>query len=209
MVDYIYALRCPIENRIRYIGKSNSPERRLYMHMFTAKRGKYDHHAARWLRKLISQGLTPTLEIIHTLSSEEDWRVVEKHYIAEALTRGDRLVNGSSGGDGVVFIRHEDFEKAKAARTAGFTPDVCASKSASMKKVWADPNRRAVIIAGAKLSASTPERRKQLSEAGRMRTPEGEARRVEAVKAHYARLREEKSAIAAKAETKPGQLTLF
>lgn len=186
MPDYIYGLRCPIVGQIRYIGKSNQPQQRLYLHLHEAKKRKYDHHAARWLRKLLSLGTRPTLEILAEVPPEGDWREYEKRIIAGMIADGAALTNASVGGDGVSFISKEQEGLAKIARRAGFTPAVQRRMSESGKKSWRDPTVRENRLKGLRAVSNTPEGRAKLKKASVMRTPAGEARRMEAVKAYWA-----------------------
>lgn len=50
---FIYALSDPVTHLIRYVGKANNPQQRLYMHL----REKSGTHKDRWLKKLQSQGV--------------------------------------------------------------------------------------------------------------------------------------------------------
>lgn len=183
----IYCLWCPVDRRIRYIGKSNQPVTRIYHHIHAAVRGRTTHHTGRWIRKLARAGKKPRLRVLSWVSSNEDWRTVERETIAKALAKGWPLTNQSSGGDGVDFLDPADAARAKAARTAGFTPEVCAQMSESIRGAWSDPVKRDRIVAAQRAAAETPERRAALSAAARSRTVEGEARRLAAVKAYWAR----------------------
>lgn len=179
----IYCLWCPIAKKIRYIGKSNQPERRAYHHIFAADRKYYDHHASRWLRKLKRLGLEPRMRVLAVLAPGSDWQHAERALIFKALCKGWPLTNGTLGGEGVSFITKEQEAAAKAARKAGVTEKVRSRMSEGVKSAWADPEKRARILAAQKLAAAKPERRAQLGQL--RRTPEGELRRIAAVKAYW------------------------
>lgn len=118
----IYGLMCPRAGAIRYIGKTkNSLERRLKAHLADARSGKYKHHAACWLRGLISQGLAP--EIILLEESEGDWVKAEVSWIARGRDLGWPLTNSTIGGDGALEP----------------TPEVLRRKRKVMRQVWERP----------------------------------------------------------------------
>lgn len=186
-VIYIYGLRCPLTKQIRYIGKTNKPDNRLYRHLSMAR--YYQHNTARWIKKLKRSGLRPTIEVLFTVPVGESWQEHEKRCISEALAAGLHLTNQSAGGEGVVFITDGDLVRAKAARKAGFTPEVRRRMSRSIKAAWADPEKRARIIEKQKTAANLPDRRIQLKAAARAKTTEGKLRQIAGVKAGAARRR--------------------
>lgn len=177
---YIYALRCPIADAIRYIGKTKDPRQRLAVHLSKSKK-QLDHHCARWIRGLVEQGLTPTLEILRTLGDGADWQGAEQECITAHLASGHLLVNSTGGGDGfhnvpadVLRKRGESRRKTLSApeRHAEFVgrmnasrnnPNTRAAQSAGVKAAWADPHKREKMLAGL--------------------TPEGKRRRVDSVRA--------------------------
>lgn len=79
------------QGRLRYIGKANDPTARLASHMRDMKR----RHGPlqNWLRK---HGI-PEMRVL--ISDSADWRNDEKMLIAEARTRGEKLLNVAEGGD--------------------------------------------------------------------------------------------------------------
>lgn len=123
MPTYIYALHCPIAKTVRYIGKSVDPTERFEQHLYFAKTRRANHHTARWIRKVLTAGLTPTLEVFYEVQEDEDWREVERFWIAEAESFGWRLTNTTAGGDGVEMT----------------CPIAIASWKAAVKARWQDP----------------------------------------------------------------------
>lgn len=126
MATYIYALHCPIAKTVRYIGKSNNPTERLKQHIYFAETGRSDHHAARWIRKVLKAGQTLKLEIIAEIGPREDWREVERHWIAKGKSLGWKLTNTTAGGDGVEIT----------------CPIALARWQQAVKKAWANPALR-------------------------------------------------------------------
>jgi hypothetical protein len=168
---YIYGLECPVAQTIRYVGKSVNPHARLRSHICGAAREAYNHHTARWLRTLLAEGLKPRLVILRELAPEERWQDVERDYISSAEARGWRLTNSTAGGEGLDYIDPE----ARAAYRAKL--------SASLKKVWSTPERRAQQSARARAFHSDPVNARRHADA--LRTaysqPELRARVVAAV----------------------------
>lgn len=91
---YIYSLIDPVTNETRYIGKANDPQKRLKGHIADAARRDYPVY--RWIRKLISSGKCPVLNV---LEYAEDWKEAEKRLIKASIEKGDKLLNVAEGGD--------------------------------------------------------------------------------------------------------------
>lgn len=94
---YIYSLNDPITDVPRYIGWSGQVNRRYQIHCNTKEKS----HKGYWIRKLKSEGLKPTLEIIDEVNIEECafW---EQHYISLYKSWNFKLVNSSFGGEGTI-----------------------------------------------------------------------------------------------------------
>lgn len=199
---YIYGLLCPLSGEIRYIGKSIDPERRVKGHMSAARAGSYSHHTSRWLRKLDRCGLAPEIVVLQEVPEGDDWRQVERGWIASAIAEGWPLTNSTAGGEGLDYLSTEDRERyrenhrramqryrdspagaaqfermmlaanspdvvarrsesiRKSCRSpeyrermraigieVGSRPSVKSAKSAKSKAMWADPQKRAILMA--------------------------------------------------------------
>lgn len=93
---YIYGLKCPEKNIIRYIGKSKKPKSRYSAHLSHAKARRYDNiHLYRWIAKLLRNNLKPELVILDTCSNH-DWKDREKSWISKIGL--DNLLNMNEGG---------------------------------------------------------------------------------------------------------------
>lgn len=80
MIDiYIYSLKDPFSNEIKYIGKSNNPKRRYHGHIQDVRRG-FKTKKTNWLRKLIRMNSKPILEIIEVCNSN-NWEEREIYWI--------------------------------------------------------------------------------------------------------------------------------
>ena len=112
---FIYGLKDPRTDIIRYIGKTNNIEKRLEHHI--ANREYLNSHKNSWIKGLINNGISPKLEIIDEVPVD-NWQFWEKHYIKLFKSFGAKLVNGSEGGDGGVT--KEVAEKISKARKGRF-----------------------------------------------------------------------------------------
>jgi hypothetical protein len=81
---FIYALRCPITGRIRYVGKTNDPERRIYQHL---GRDHANPAKAEWVNSLLAQGKEPTMVILEGVS-RVGWKFSEHRWIRRLMAHG-------------------------------------------------------------------------------------------------------------------------
>jgi group I intron endonuclease len=116
MVTYIYVLKCPRTNEVRYVGKSNDPKRRYYGHMRTDKTAC--SYKKNWVQSLLKQGLKPVLEIIKEVPMGE-WKDWEKYYIRYYKEKGCKLTNLGQGGEGLHFGNQTSFKKGQKAHNKG------------------------------------------------------------------------------------------
>jgi hypothetical protein len=166
-VVYIYALVCPESNQVRYIGKSINPTKRLGAHVSSAVRFAYDHHTARWIRKLAASGLKPCVEVLQALEVGQDWRSAERMWIAKAKEQGWPITNTTAGGEGLDYI--DPAEKAayrekhrqamrRYAKTPAGKQNIRRMLLAGQSPVAAERRRRSV-----KAACSTEQYRKKMS----------------------------------------------
>lgn len=159
-MTFIYGLVCPLEDVVRYIGKSIEPEKRLIAHIGGALRKEYKHHTARWIRKLAEQQLKPRLVILQTVLAGDDWRLVERQWIEHATQAGWPITNSTAGGEGLDYIDPEakakyrqnlsvamkkrmQTEAGKAnlqkMQDALLCPEVLEKRTRAVKNAWQDP----------------------------------------------------------------------
>lgn len=100
--------------------------------------------------------------------------------------KGWLLTNQTVGGEGVVFLTDDQAERAKAARRAGFTPNVRAQMSNSIRAAWADPEKRERIISAQREAHQRPEVKAERLSRGDNKTPEGRERQRAAIIAYMA-----------------------
>lgn len=109
-MTFIYALKCPITGRVRYIGKSNNPQKRLSRHLGEDR--DRNCHRKTWLNSLTVRGLRPILEILSEVP-ESEWQAWECAYIEYFRESGCDLTNNTNGGDGVVNLSPEAKERGR------------------------------------------------------------------------------------------------
>ncbi len=93
---YIYSLKDPISNEIRYIGKTTNIKNRLNAHLTRSKNNKY--HSARWVKSLLNKGQRPILEVVEECT-EDNWKEREIFWIKYYREKFD-LTNILDGGEG-------------------------------------------------------------------------------------------------------------
>lgn len=91
---FIYGLKCPVTEQIRYIGKSNRPKDRYNSHLKSDDK----YHKTLWIKKLKSEGIKPELVIIDEVDYC-NWEEAEKKYILLFKSFGADLTNTTKGGD--------------------------------------------------------------------------------------------------------------
>lgn len=197
MTDYIYALLCPA-GEIRYIGKSTDPAARLRAHISKARSGETKHHAANWIRSLLSAGKKPSVEVLLQVPEGEPWEQYEIRLIAEFKAEGHRLTNSTGGGDGFFDVSPEAIAKRVAAHRItrmqpGYRarmseimtevrnrPEFKAQMSARLMKTWQDEVSRQNMLEGMRSEGGVKNR----SEAAKRRYEDPEQRQL-----HSERLR--------------------
>lgn len=158
----IYLLIDPRTDEIRYVGKT---EQKLSSRISAHIADKTLCHRTNWLAELKCAGLRPVGVTIETIEGEWPWQQEERYWISKLKAMGARLVNNTSGGDGVpdlpketrermrrVWIgrKHspETIEKLKAARAKRITT---AETRAKMSRT----RRGRKITWGVKIAAAT------------------------------------------------------
>lgn len=132
---FIYALCEPGTRSIRYIGKTNTPKKRLKQHWYESV--KKTSYLGNWLRSLKSKGTRPELIILREVPMES-WQGYERRYIRVCFSLGIRLTNGNDGGWGGNSPTPEVLEKMSAWQRDGknpnlgrkYSPEHCAALSA-------------------------------------------------------------------------------
>lgn len=93
---YIYSLSCPIENKIKYIGKTiQKPTYRYSSHISSSKHNKKKDETHCWIKSLLNKGLLPILNIIEETNDIQR----EIYWIAYYKDLGYKLKNHTIGGE--------------------------------------------------------------------------------------------------------------
>ena len=130
---YIYALKDPSTDVIRYVGWALDVKRRVQAHLLKAAANKT--HKDRWILKLRTEGITPSVEILETGTSD-DKKQAERAWIFRLRALGYDLTNTTDGGDGALGFTQSAEARAKIA-AAGTgrkrSPETQAKLSAALK----------------------------------------------------------------------------
>lgn len=106
MTTNIYMLICPIDDKVKYVGKSNSPEKRLKDHRLDFR--CMDLHKAMWMRLLNSKGQKPILVILDEVSIH-DWKFWEDWWCQYFKSFGYTLFNKRSK-NGLTYANVKTFK---------------------------------------------------------------------------------------------------
>jgi hypothetical protein len=98
-IAYLYVLKDPTTQIVRYVGKTIYPDKRLKNHISECKYKKVKHKRGNWIRSLLKKDLLPILEVIKVCRLDE-FEKYETHYIkqykSKYLTNSDETVQGNS-----------------------------------------------------------------------------------------------------------------
>lgn len=108
-MGFIYGLKCPESNLIRYIGQTKRKLGvRLAQHIARCNeiKDKYTHKE-QWIRKLIATNLVDKLEIIAIEEVDNDLLNDREIYWINYYSKISNLTNGTSGGSYSLIMRGE------------------------------------------------------------------------------------------------------
>lgn len=100
-IQFIYALICPIDSTIKYIGKTTDLTVRLQGHLNYALKRDHLQGKHKWLRDLNSQNLKPIVKILEECTNE-NWQEREIYWI-DFYRSITILFNKTHGGEDFVF----------------------------------------------------------------------------------------------------------
>jgi hypothetical protein len=96
---YIYCLIDPIDNKIKYVGKSVNPKNRYRYHV-NPHNTDTNKHKKNWINKLKTLGYKPEMFIIDEIECRDnEWVIIEQYWIGQIKSWGFNLYNYSIGGD--------------------------------------------------------------------------------------------------------------
>lgn len=96
---YIYTLSDPNTLEVRYIGQTNNINRRYNDHLSSSLNeisNTFNTYKARWIRKLILEGYSPIISIIHECVDLYESNNMERFYIDRYTNEGYKLTNSYS-----------------------------------------------------------------------------------------------------------------
>lgn len=132
---FIYVLIDPETQRVRYVGKSNEPQKRLRAHI----RDQSNTYKGHWLTSLRNRGLKPLMHIIEE-TPFEGWEEREQYWIRYHIEHGHPLTNTFFSCEGVGVIPPETRAKISVkAKNRRASPETRAKMSAARKGVKRAP----------------------------------------------------------------------
>lgn len=113
---YIYTLSDPRTNEVRYVGKTNNPEKRRKAHGVLSREIK--SKKKNWVKQLKKLNLRPVFEIIDEVPQSE-WQKWERYWIQQFIVWGFKLTNHTAGGDGLTIGNQTSFKCGQAPWNKG------------------------------------------------------------------------------------------
>lgn len=114
---FIYVLKDPKTNDIRYVGKTtNDINIRLSQHIYSASKQLKRNHRLNWIQSIINNGLKPIIEIIFECPWEKS-QEEEQKWIKYYRDLNYDLVNETDGGEGNLGYKksNDTIKKLKAS----------------------------------------------------------------------------------------------
>ena len=153
----IYTLHDPDTLEVRYVGfTSKTLKRRLAGHILSSR--WRDDHRANWIQSLVSNGKSPEILLVESVS-EENWKDREVFWISHFRLLGCDLTNSCDGGEGAVNPSKETRSKIGAAHRGKVISSEQREKlrAANLGKVMSCEARKKMSIAhkGRVFSAET------------------------------------------------------
>lgn len=99
---HIYALICPQEGTVKYVGKSNNVRERFLHHHIFSRKSDCSYAKKNWINKLRKNNMFPVLSILEKCT-EDNWAEREIYWIKKLKDDGYPLLNISKGGESVSY----------------------------------------------------------------------------------------------------------
>ena len=137
-IVYIYYLKDPSINLVRYVGKAIDLHRRYLDHLSESNditKGGYKHN---WVRSLLQKNVKPVMGLI-TITDNDNWQEQECYWIKYFRDKGHPVTNLSDGGEKTLgFTGHQHSEESKqkiAEKSKGHTLSKESRKKLSDSKM--------------------------------------------------------------------------
>lgn len=120
------------KNKVRYVGKTDNPKHRLWMHIYHGRKQSYKTHLGSWLNLLVKNGEKVELIVIENDLTKIQSTQREIYWIKELMLRGHKLVNSHDGGEGFgtgnkIWLgrkhKKETIEKMRISAKAAVKPE--------------------------------------------------------------------------------------
>lgn len=134
---YIYVLRDPDNNEIKYVGQTNDINRRFRDHLrrsLIQNDSEYNTYKSRWIRKILSSNKEPFMEIIEECKNFSESNEKEKYWIEYLLKTGHSLTN--SHVNDVTEFSIETKEKMSSAKKGKKLEDIVGEEKAKELKIF-------------------------------------------------------------------------
>ena len=105
-MTFIYILICPLDGLVKYVGKSNNPEKRLKDHLLDFR--CMDLNKAMWIRQLRALKLKPRMEVIDEVDAD-NWKNKEQYWCEYFKGYGYELFNTRSR-NGLTYANSKTFK---------------------------------------------------------------------------------------------------
>lgn len=120
----IYGLVDPRTLEVRYVGRSSSGLQRPALHGAASVLAKDKSHKARWIRELLSEGITYEIRILEFCHSLEALIEAEERWIWAGFRLGWPLTNGTFDGGKPIEVSPETRALISAAKRGRPRPDL-------------------------------------------------------------------------------------
>lgn len=164
MSAFIYVLKCPLSGAVRYVGYTHDLKARLRQHLSEARRAQYSNHKINWIRSLLAQGLSPSMEVDSIVANGVTPKSAEVERVAFWKAQGCDLTNGTRGGDLPSPLTEEGRRILSKRASATFgTTEGRARQSELMKKLCENSDWRSARDAAAKETRRSEDYRRRRS----------------------------------------------
>lgn len=144
----IYALTDPRTSEVRYVGKTITPKKRIYHHVWDAMNANDHTHKSNWIRALVEAGTLPVMSVLET--GDGDWQTAERQWIKRFKDAGSNLTNATDGGEGQSSTYRASAEtKAKMSKALKGQKRTAEAKSKmSAWQIGRKPSEACLAAAG-------------------------------------------------------------